>query len=218
MQRTAELRSIGAAIMTPLRRKLLLTAHVTASVGWLGALAVFFAHALASVLSQTDQVVQAASLAMGLTAWFVIMPLSIATVVTGVVQALVTAWGLVRHYWILFKLVLTGIATAVLLLKMQPISDLADAAAQTGFTSGDLLSLRKSLTLHAAGGLLVLLAAVVLAVYKPAGLTRFGAKTESAGVPVETPGWAKIFGLVLGILLVLVAGMAVFGRHGPGAH
>ena len=35
--------------MTAPLRKLTLTAHVTASVGWLGALAVFFAHALASL-------------------------------------------------------------------------------------------------------------------------------------------------------------------------
>lgn len=193
--------------MTPPIRKLMLTAHVTTSVGWVGALAVFFAHALASVLSDSQHVGRAASLAMGLTAWFVIMPLSIATLVTGLVQALGTAWGLMRHYWVLFKLVLTLIATGVLLLKMQPISYLADAAAQDGFSSGDLADLRTSLAVHAAGGLVVLLAAAVLAIFKPAGLT--GA---------ETPRWAKVLGLVVAGLVMLVAFMALFGGHGPGAH
>lgn len=193
--------------MTPSIRKLLLTAHVTASVGWVGALSVFFAHALAGVLSDNEYVVRATSVAMGLTAWLVIMPLSIATLVTGVVQALGTAWGLLRHYWILYKLLLTAIATVVLLLKMQPISHLADAAAQAGFSSGDLVGLRTSLTVHAAGGLAVLLTALVLAVYKPSGRTGLAA-----------PRWAKVLGLVLAVFVVLVAGMAVFGAHGPGAH
>ena len=54
--------------LTPTIRKLMLTAHVTASVGWLGALVVFLAHALASLVSQEEQMVRAASIAMALTA------------------------------------------------------------------------------------------------------------------------------------------------------
>ena len=63
--------------MTPSLRKLALTTHITASVGWLGALAVFLAHAIANLISQDPQMVRAACLAMGLTAWFVILPLSV---------------------------------------------------------------------------------------------------------------------------------------------
>ena len=55
-------------VKTPAVRKLALTSHVTASVGWLGALAVFLAHALASVWSRDEETVRAVSLAMGLTA------------------------------------------------------------------------------------------------------------------------------------------------------
>lgn len=199
----------------PSIRKLTLTAHVATSVGWVGALTVFFAHALASVLSDSEHVVRAASLAMGLTAWFVIMPLSIATLVTGLVQALGTAWGLLRHYWVLFKFVLTAIATGVLLLKMQPISQLADAAAEVGFAGGDLVGLRMSLTVHAAGGLVVLLAALILAIYKPAGLTWFAGH---AGARPRAPRWVRILGLALAVLLVVVAVMVIFGAHGPDAH
>lgn len=141
-------------IMTPSLRKLTLTAHVTASVGWIGALAVFLAHALASLISQDEQMVRAASLAMGLTALFVILPLSLASLTTGLVQALGTSWGLFRHYWILFKLLLTAIATIVLLLKLEPISYLAEVATETTFSSADLIGLRTSLMVHAGGGLL----------------------------------------------------------------
>ena len=204
--------------MTPHIRKLALTVHITASVGWLGALGVFFAHALAMLVSEDQQVARASSLAMGLTAWLVILPLSMATVVTGLVQALGTAWGLVRHYWVLFKLVLTAIATGVLLLKMGPITLLAEAASTAAFARGDLLGLRQSLAFHAAGGLVVLLAALVLAVYKPAGLTVYGARKQGETTPLGMPRWAKAFGVLLIVVSALVLVMALFGAHGPRVH
>jgi hypothetical protein len=215
-------------IMTPALRKLALTTHVTASVGWIGALAVFLAHALASLLSRDEQMVRAASVAMGLTAWFVILPLSLATVATGLVQARGTAWGLFRHYWILFKLLLTAIATSVLLLKLAPISYLADVAAETILPSADLIGLRTSLVIHAGGGLLVLLAAVTLAICKPAGMTRYGLRkqreqgnakvTSDLGPTTTTPLWVKVFGVIVIALSLLVGIMLLSGGHGPGAH
>jgi len=214
--------------MTASLRKLALTAHVTTSVGWLGALAVFLAHALASSISQDEQMVRAASLAMGLTAWFVILPLSLASLTTGLVQALGTAWGLFRHYWILFKLLLTAVATIVLLLKLGPISYLADAATRTTFSSADLIGLRTSLTVHAGGGLLVLLAAPTLAIYKPQGMTRYGVQKQreqgsamtGSGLSsvTNTPTWVKVFGVVVIVLMLLVGAMLLGGGHGPGAH
>jgi predicted secreted protein len=210
---------------TPLR-KLTLTVHVITSVGWLGALAVFLAHALASVISQDEQMVRAASLAMGLTAWFVILPLSLASLTTGLIQALGTAWGLLRHYWILFKLLLTGVATIVLLLKMGPISYLTEVAAETTFSSADLMGLRTSLMVHAGGGLCVLLAAVTLAVYKPQGMTPYGLRKQheqgnagtASGRVTSMPRWVKIFGAILIILILMIGVMLLGGSHGPGAH
>ena len=206
----------------------MLTAHVTASLGWLGALAVFLAHAVASLSSQDEQIVRAACVGMGIAAWFVVLPLSLASLLTGLVQALGSAWGLFRHYWVLFKLVLTAVATSVLLLKLAPISYLADAAAQATFSDDDLIGLRTSLMIHAAGGLLVLVAAATLGLYKPSGVTRFGARkrleegaTRTASVTgsaANTPLWAKVFGAVMIALLLLIAIMIIAGGHGPGVH
>jgi hypothetical protein len=117
-------------------------------------------------------------LRMSTTTWFVILPLGLASLMTGLVQALGTAWGLFRHYWIFFKLLLSAIATFVLLLKIEPISYLANVAAGSMFSSGDLIGLRTSLLVHAIGGLVVLLAATALAVYKPVGMTRYGARKQ----------------------------------------
>jgi hypothetical protein len=92
---------------------------------------------------------------------------------TGVLQAVATKWGLVRHCWVVIKLLITIVATIVLLLYLQTSSYPAHVAAQA--PSSDLRQLRSpSPVLHAAGALLVLLAAVTLSVYRPRGMTRYG--------------------------------------------
>lgn len=68
--------------MTLPLRKFALTAHVTSSVGWLGAVGGFLALAVAGLASPDAQVVRAACLAMELTGWFVIVPLSLASLPT----------------------------------------------------------------------------------------------------------------------------------------
>lgn len=157
--------------MKPGLRKFVLTAHVTSSVGWLGAVVGFLALVVAALTSQDAQTVRAAWIAIELTGWFAIVPLALASLLTGLVMSLGTPWGLFRHYWVLFKLLLTILATIVLLLNMQTVSFLAGVAAETG--SADLGGLRGEL-LHAGGGLLVLLVNTILSVYKPRGMTRYG--------------------------------------------
>ena len=94
-------------IMTPSVRKFALTARVTSSVGWLGVVVTYLAVAIAGLTSKDAQIVSAAYIAMELTGWFVIVPLSLATLLSGLVQSLGTEWGLFRHYWILAKFLLT---------------------------------------------------------------------------------------------------------------
>jgi hypothetical protein len=167
-------------IMTPRLRKFALVMHVTSSVGSLGAIAGFMALALAGLTSQDAQMVRAVYLAMEFTTWSVIVPLILASLLTGLVSSLGSTWGLFRHYWVLIKFLLTVFATVVLLLQTQPIGYMARAAAETLLSSADLRGLRMSLVIHAAGGLLVLLVATALAVYKPRGVTRYGWRKQRA--------------------------------------
>lgn len=160
--------------MTPRLRKFALTAHITFSVGWMGAVAGFLVLAVAGLTSKNAQLVRSAYLAMELIAWYVIVPLALASVLSGLVQSLGTAWGLFRHYWVLVKFVVTIFATVVLLLKLKLITNLASIAAQTTLSSGDLRGQRNELVIHAAGGLLVLLVPMVLSIYKPWGMTAYG--------------------------------------------
>ena len=160
--------------MAPRLRKFALTAHVTSSVGWLGAVAGFLAFAVAGVTSQDAQVVRAVYLVMDLTAWYVIVPLCFASVLTGFVSSLSTTWGLFRHYWVLLKILITIPSSLMLLVHMQPISYMAGVAANTPFSIVDLHGLKIQLVIEAATAVLVLLVATALSVYKPKGMTRYG--------------------------------------------
>ncbi len=162
--------------MPPRLRRLMLTAHVVSSVGWLGAVAASLALGLAGLTSRDAETLRAVYLAMELIGWFVLVPLSLASLLTGLVQALGTRWGLFRHYWVVFKLVINVFAAAVLLLYMQTLGYLAGVAASAGSDLSELES--PSAALHAGGALLLLLLAAMLSVYKPRGLTRYGQRRQ----------------------------------------
>jgi hypothetical protein len=162
--------------MTPRVRKFALTAHVASSVGWLGAIAGFLALAVVGLTSQDAQTVRGAYLVMEPAAWFVLVPLAFASLLTGLVQSLGTTWGLFRHYWVLFKLLINIVATIVLLTYMETFRFMAGVAADP---SADLGAVRNvSPALHAGAALLLLLVATTLAVYKPRGMTGYGRRKE----------------------------------------
>jgi hypothetical protein len=159
---------------SPWLRKAALTAHVTSSLGWFGAVAAFLALALSGLRSADPLQVRSAYLAMDVTAWTVIVPLCIATLVTGFAQSLGTPWGIMRHYWVIAKIVLTVPASAILLLHMRPISYLAEVAAAGTLASGGENRLRVQLVANASAALFVLVATTVLSIYKPRGMTPYG--------------------------------------------
>jgi hypothetical protein len=170
--------------MPPALRKFMLIAHLVASVGWIGAVVAYLALGVSAATSRDAQTVRAAWIAMEVTGWYAIVPLALAALVTGLVMSLGTPWGLFRHYWVLITLVLTILATVVLLLHMPDVSAMADAAreadgATLGGLGGDLL--------HPGVGLLVLLAITVLNVYKPRGLTPYGWRKQHERRSVSQP-------------------------------
>ena len=158
--------------MTPRLRKAALTAHVVCSVGWLGAIVAFLALAVTGLTSDDARLVRAVHLAAEPLTWFVIVPLALASLLTGIVQSLGTKWGLFRHYWVLFKLVINVVATAVLLLYTQTVGLFAGLAADP--TTGLDLLRAPTFALHSGAALMLLLGATVLAVFKPAGITPYG--------------------------------------------
>jgi len=207
-------------IMTPRVRKLALTTHVTSSVGWLGAVAAFLALAVAGVSSGDAQLVRAAYLAMHLITWYVIVPFSVAALVTGLVQSLGTPWGVFRHYWIVAKLGLTVVATLILFAHTQPIAQVATVASQTLLASGDLRQLRIQLIADAGAALMALLVATTLSVYKPWGMTAYGRRNGAtarrlrpASSPIVSWRWVWIVGVIAVVALFAYLHLTGGGMH-----
>ncbi len=167
-------------MLTPQLRRLALTAHIVASVGWLGAVAAFLALAVVGLVSPDVLLVRGAYAVMGALAWYAILPLCLAALATGVIQSLGTVWGLFRHYWVLVKLVINLLSTLILLVHMRPIDAIAGIAAAGPIGGGAHLQLRVQLAVAAGLAVLALLIATTLSVYKPQGLTPSGWRTRHA--------------------------------------
>ena len=168
--------------MAPRLRKLMLAVHIALSVGWIGAVAGYIALDVAAATSQNVETLRACYLAMGLIAWYVIVPLALASLLSGLVMSVGTKWGLFRHYWVLISLLLTIIATIVLLVETQTISYFADIAADPTTSGDDLRALGNTLV-HSVGGIAVLLVILVMNVYKPRGMTRYGWRKQHVKRP-----------------------------------
>lgn len=182
--------------MTPGLRKFALTVHITFSVGWLGAVVAYLTVALACLVSQDALVVHSGYATMELIGWFVIVPLSLAALLTGLVQSLGTDWGLFRYYWILVKLVLTLGAVTILMLHMPAVRRGSGVQAEV---------------VHAGGGLLVLLATTTLSVYKPWGRTGRGSTANTRW------GLYVLLGTI-GLVLLFVALHLIGGHSSRGGH
>lgn len=201
--------------LTPRLRTFALTAHVTSSVSWLGAVAAFLALAVAGFTSHDTPMVRAAYLATELITWFVIVPLAFASLLTGLVVSLGTPWGLFQHYWVLVKFMLTILATVLLLLHTQPIGRLATVARETTVFGGDVGRLQLQLVGDAGAALLALLVNVTLSIYKPQGLTPYGRRKQqeqrqasdrdTVGEARPARSWLKMFAiLIVSLILVFI--------------
>ncbi|HET6530748.1 MAG TPA: DUF2269 domain-containing protein [Actinoplanes sp.] len=110
--------------------------------------------------------------------WSALVPFSVAALLTGLWQALSTRWGLLRHYWVITKLVMNIAATGVLLLYMQTLGHLADVARAATDSALAAPLADPSPVIHSAAAIFLLLVALVLSVYKPRGLTARGARIQ----------------------------------------
>jgi hypothetical protein len=132
----------------------------------------FLALAVIGVTSEDERTVRGAYLVMAPAAWFVLVPLAHASLLSGIALSLGTTWGLFRQYWVVLKLGITVFATVILLIYMGTFRQMAGVAADPVL---DLAVVRNaSPIVHAILALILLLAATVLGVYKPFGMTAYG--------------------------------------------
>jgi hypothetical protein len=154
-------------------KSLLLSLHIAASVGVFGADLVLLALGAASVGGADPLTIYPAARLVG--AW-VVAPLAILTLATGISLALVGRWRLFDHWWVTIKLAIALALTVAVLFVLVP-SLAATAALVGGGVSEPLSTARRLPLLLAPAGASTLLAiALLLAVFKPGWRIRAGAR------------------------------------------
>jgi hypothetical protein len=201
-------------IMTPRVHKAAFLAHVAFSLGWMGAVVAYLALAWNGLRGTDLELARSAYLSMELVGWSVIVPLSLATLGSGLVQSLFTPWGLFRHYWITAKFLMASVGSLILLVHMRTVGQMAGFARTTPLSAGDFGDIRISLVVHAVGGFLLLLSATALSIYKPWGMTPYGRKAiDGASTQGSRRGLFIVVGIIGVVLLLLV--LHHLGGNGP---
>jgi hypothetical protein len=158
-------------------RKLVLTVHVVVSVGWIGIEAGLLALGLTGLYIRDPEVLRTTYVVTGIFGIF-LAPVSMGTLVTGVLLSVGTPWGLVRHYWVLVKFVLTValVASGILVLNrgLQEAAVKVSEVPLSTLTSADVGTLRFQIIASVSVALLLLITATTLSVYEPWGRTWFG--------------------------------------------
>jgi hypothetical protein len=159
-------------------RKLVLTVHVVVSVGWIGIEAGLLALGLTGLYIRDPEVLRATYVATGIFGGIFLAPVSMGTLVTGVLLSVGTPWGLVRHYWVLVKFVLSValVASGILVLNrgLQEAAVKVSEVPLSTLTSADVDTLRFQIIASVSVALLLLITATTLSVYEPWGRTWFG--------------------------------------------
>ncbi|WP_217168407.1 DUF2269 family protein [Streptomyces sp. AC512_CC834] len=156
-------------------RRVSLVVHVVAAACWLGLTLGLLALGLTAATTASPVTVEASVRCMKLFADWLLLPLALLTLASGLVLALGTPWGLARHRWVFTKFWLTLATTTATVFALRPGVNSAVTAVAAGESlpdAGDVLF-----------GPVVSLSAYVLmtviSLLKPWGLTRRGRRLRA---------------------------------------
>jgi hypothetical protein len=166
------------ARMPPRVRKLVLTCHVALSVGWLGIEATQVALGLSALSTGDPEQVKAVYIVMEFIGTTMVAPAAVGSLLTGLLLALGTPWGLFRHYWVMVGLIInvTLVATGHKVFRhwLGEQAAAASSVPETALTAGGVGPVRGQLLVGLSCAVLLLLFVVIISIYKPWGKTRFG--------------------------------------------
>ena len=112
--------------LPPTWRKLLLTLHIAAAAGLIGADLVLLTLGIAGLRGSDPVTIYPA---MSTLAGWVLAPLAVIALITGVLQAVLSAYGLFRFWWVTIKLTITTLLAGLVLFVLVPgLGKVADAA------------------------------------------------------------------------------------------
>jgi hypothetical protein len=150
--------------LPPRWRKLVLTAHVITAVGWLGVDLVLLTFGISGLAGADPELVYPAQSYIGR---MLFAPLSALVWLIGVVNALVTPWGLVKHWWVLVKLLVTTLMLCLVVFSLYP------ALTEAGSLAAELPRRdRINMVVAPSVSTSLLIFATGLSTYKPWGRVR----------------------------------------------
>ena len=154
-------------------RRWLLALHVALSVSWLGAAMVVLTLAVTARTTQASGEALSAYWAMHLIAVTLEGPLSVSVLLTGILVAVISPWGLLRYWWVVVSLIVTCVAVLLSLFALPAITGAAyDAATRHDITAE--LSAGNSLLVAGSVSTGLYLSLTVINVLKPWGRTAHG--------------------------------------------
>ncbi|WP_434592322.1 DUF2269 domain-containing protein [Streptomyces sp. A5-4] len=151
-------------------RRAILVAHVTASAGWLGLTVGLLALGVTAYTTKSAATTQATYSAMKVFGDWLLVPLALLSLVTGLVLSLGTTWGLSKHRWVWTKFWLTLVTAAATIFALRPS---ISAAALEGIPDSSLIA---APTVASAAYFFM----TAISVLKPWGLTRRGRRLRAA--------------------------------------
>lgn len=151
-------------------RRALLVVHVAASAGWLGLTLGLLALALTAATTESTPMIEAACRSMKVFTDWLVIPMALLTLLSGLVLSLGTKWGLARHRWVYTKFWLTLVTLTASLFALRPgVNDAVETV-----SSGASLAQPLDLVMGPAVSLATYVFMTVISVLKPWGLTRRG--------------------------------------------
>jgi len=177
----------GSWRVTRAQRRMLVTLHVALSVGWLGASMAMMTLAFAAQADQPGAHMRSAYWAMHLLADVLLIPLSLSVLSIGVLVAATSPWGLLRHRWVLVKLLATCAAVLLSLLALPTMTRIADQdATQHALTAARDAGTR--LIIASSVSVALYLSLTAISIFKPWGRTAHGRRhaTGAGQAPLMT--------------------------------
>lgn len=164
-------------------RRGILVIHLAGSIGWLGLYAALVVIGIVGLSTSDPVTFRSFFVVDGVLATYLMPVLSLLALVTGIVLAAGTSYGLFRHWWVVVSLVITTLMTAaVLIFLVAQMRDLAATAAHLpDSTIMTVMSKdRLKLLIAPTAGFLLLVFLTGTNVHKPWG--RIGAGRQKAAV------------------------------------
>ncbi|MGW2630284.1 DUF2269 domain-containing protein [Streptomyces chattanoogensis] len=119
-------------------RRAVLVVHVAVSVGWLGLTLGLLALGITGYTTASPDTAAVAYRAMKIFADWLILPVALIALVSGLVLSLGTAWGLARHRWVYVKFWLTLVTVLLSVFSLRPGIDHLAAQAAAGTPAPDI--------------------------------------------------------------------------------